>query len=339
MNSTYQKIACTVLPVGFLILFISFQPWQNANVVTRTKETRSLALGDNVRKELKCLTFEEDVNRRISEAKQVFVTMPAKAGGSSLKRFGKRCNKSEFDDNFINDDYKVKDFMSWSMDLPKVVVAHSYLDETIIRLAQTTPNDVLTIFIYREESERKVSSIKHVVQSRFCDGLGMPGFDHVKDYVHVKKNETHCVIEDEAELMKNIIERPLWEVGYDTDVILSCELYDAIDDNNPNILMVNYKHVDELQGVLAKHHCPEIQHLLPLHDNVASQKNNWAYIKTRETGEEVPLAEWAKSKQQLWSWAFDSREKIGKFCKGKTRKLEKEMFRCEDQVADLRRRE
>ena len=41
--------------------------------------------------EPKCLTFEEDVERRISKANQVFVTMSAKASGTSMKHFGRKC--------------------------------------------------------------------------------------------------------------------------------------------------------------------------------------------------------------------------------------------------------
>ena len=326
MNN-YQKAFFFFL----LIVIASFHPliWQDAQVEL-TKRTTVL-VSEVKEKEPKCLTFEEDVERRISEAAQVFVTMPAKASGTSMKAFGHKCANFHYQDNFINDKEGIKDFLSSAIDLPKLIVSHSYWDTTLIRLAENTPNDVLNIFLYREESDREVSSIKQVVD-RFCDA-GIPNVD-VNDFYPMTKNETHCIVESELDLINNVIENNLWEIGVDTDSLLSCSLYDAIDNNNPNMLMVNYKQVDRLQEVLAKHLCPEVLDDLPLRMNAANQKREWVYVRTHKTGDLVSLDEWTKSKKQFWNWAFD--DKSGKKrCRARTRELEKRMFSCEDQVADM----
>jgi hypothetical protein len=335
-KKTKMAWMCLILLLMFLITF----NLPDMEIIIQKTESKPLSFEDDAidpAKEPTCLTFDDAVARRVTEADQVFITMPAKASGTTLKHFAQQCTKTiRQPDNFINKEDARKDFMSSTMNLPKIIASHVHPAlGSLTRLAQTTPNDVLTIFIYREESERKVSAIKHVVESRLCTKeMGQPDFK-AEDYVHITKNETACVIESETEFMHNVVEKGLFEIGYDTNVILSCDLYDAIDDNNPNMLMINYKQVDQLQEVLAKRHCPELLDELPLHANVANQKREWAYIRTHENGAEVPLAEWAKSKQHLWNWAFDATKVGDKTCRSRTRHLEKELFSCGDQVTDM----
>jgi hypothetical protein len=284
--------------------------------------------------EPKCLTFEEDVERRISTANQVFVTMPAKASGTSMEEFGRRCTNFDYPDDFINDPNGevIKNFLLSGLDLPKLIVSHLYRVDPLIRLVETTPNDVLNIFLYREESDREVSAIKEVVD-RYCYENKRGSVD-VTTLYPMTKNETHCIVESEVDLINNLIERNLFEISCDTESLLSCSLYDAIDSNKPNMLMVNYKHANKLHEVLAKSLCPEVLDDLPIRSNDANQKRDWIYVRSQKTGELVPLDKWAKSKKQFWNWAFD--DKSGKKrCRARTRELEKRMFSCEDQVADM----
>eukprot|EP00957_Ditylum_brightwellii_P022976 1734066-Ditylum_brightwellii.AAC.1 len=70
----------------------------------------------------KCLTFDEDLNELVSRAEQVFITMPAKSAGSSLKDFVTQCMNVDpwiGQDNFINGAPLVNKFMTDSLHLPK----------------------------------------------------------------------------------------------------------------------------------------------------------------------------------------------------------------------------
>ena len=318
----------------FLLILITLHPSQLSEVEIIQKK---LSTGTTIETEApKCLTFEEDVEKRIAEASQVFITMPAKAAGSSLKTFEQKCLDFQYFDNFIIEESYVQKFLSSTMDLPKFIVSHIPDHLAITRLAQTTPKDVLTIFIYREESERKVSSIKQVVEYCFCEDICWPGVNP-SDYVEITKDKEsgHCIIESETDLIYNVIGEGMWEIGFDTNGILSCPLYDAIDDNDPNMLMINYKEVDKLQEILARHYCPELLDQLPIHVNFSSQKQNEAYVRVQESGEVVPVDEWAKSKQAFWDWAFDPTSDGDKRCQVRTREMERQMFACEEQVVDF----
>ena len=252
-----------------------------------------------------------------------------------MEEFGRRCTNFDYPDDFINDPNGpevIKNFLLSGLDLPKLIVSHLYRVDPLIRLVETTPNDVLNIFLYREESDREVSAIKEVVD-RYCYENKRGSVD-VTTLYPMTKNETHCIVESEVDLINNLIERNLFEISCDTESLLSCSLYDAIDSNKPNMLIVNYKHANKLHGVLAKYFCPEVLDDLPIRSNDANQKRDWVYVRSHKIGELVPLDKWAKSKKQFWNWAFD--DKSGKKrCRARTRELEKRMFSCEDQVADM----
>ena len=321
-----------LLVIGALVTLGIYCPWLDSDVLVESKSFLSqTALVSE--EETRCLTFDEDLDQRVANASQIFITMPAKAAGTSLKTFTNKCTNFQYWDNFITSPNDVKGFLSASMDLPTIITSHIPDHEALTRLAQTSPNDVLNIFIYREESERKVSAIKHVVGNCFCADICWPGVVP-SDYVEIMKKETGaCIIESETDLIYNVIGKGLWEIGFDTNGILSCPLYEAIEDNDPNMIMVNFKEADKLQEVLARHHCPELMDELPYHINYSNSDNVW--IRTKEDGQLVHLDDWAKSKQDFFDWAFDPTTDLDQRCQAKTRALEKQMLQCEDEIAHV----
>ena len=60
-----------------------------------------------------------------------------------------------------------------------------------------------------------------------------------------------------------------YEIGGSVRNILSCELFDLIRENDPNILFMEYSKQDELQRILAKGNCPELIPKLPMHKNMS----------------------------------------------------------------------
>ena len=269
---------------------------------------------------------------RVAEASNVVVVSPPKSSGTTMRVFMNNCYP---DHGFEDVKTNLQRFISSSLDLPKLLSSHISFDKHLIHLLKNVPDDFLVIFVYREESDRKASAVKMVAQSRYCDGEGR----HIFEEPTMTKNETHCVIEDEEQLLQMTEGKGPYEVGPDVNSILSCNTYDAIEITNPNLMMMNFRHVDQLQPILAKYHCPELLPQLPFRNNIASTKRDWVYVRTRENGAEVKLEEWAKSKKQFLDWAYNTDEKVQKFCRGKTRKLQNEMNRCSDQLVDLRRNE
>ena len=314
-------------------LLFAFYSNDVSNLSAKDVETHKSTL---LKKESHCLTFEDDMDRRVAEASNVIVVMPAKAGGSTMKRFIQHCYPDiEYDERPFHTRTGLQKFISSSLDLPKLIHSHIIDSDHLIRLIKTVPDDFLIIFVYREESDRKVSALKQVLDYRGCSRK-----DRYKTLQPtIKRNETHCVYEDEEEILKSAVGEGIFEIGRNINGILSCDTHDAIEDTNPNLMMMSVSQINQLQPILAKYHCPEILPKLPINWNIASDKKEWVYVRTRENGAEVKLEEWAKSKKQFLDWAYNTDEEIQKFCRAKTRKLQNEMNRCNDQLIDLRRNE
>ena len=314
---------------------LTFNSKDVSNVSAKDVETHKTLLNN----ESHCLTFEDDMNRRVADASNVIVVMPAKAGGSTMRRFINHCYPGiEYNERPFHTNtglHKLQSFISSSLHLPKLIHTHIAFDSILIRLIKTVPDDFLIIFVYREESDRKVSALKQVLDDRLC-GRKDP---HKTLQPTIKRNETHCVYEDEEEILKSAVGEGIFEIGRNINGILSCDTHDAIEDTNPNLMMMSVSQINQLQPILAKYHCPEILPKLPINWNIASDKKEWVYVRTRENGAEVKLEEWAKSKKQFLDWAYNTDEEIQKFCRAKTRKLQNEMNRCNDQLIDLRRNE
>lgn len=90
-------------------------------------------------------------------------------------------------------------------------------------------------------------------------------------YLKVRKNNTHCILDEGAVLYEIAARRA--EVGCATHDILTCQSYKAIQANAPRLVSLHCKQVDRLQTLLAKHHCPELlDELPPVQANVAADK-------------------------------------------------------------------
>ena len=64
------------------------------------------------------------------------------------------------------------------------------------------------------------------------------------------------------------------EIGNGVYRALTCDVFGAIEANQPNMLILNYKQADELQKALVKHHCPDLlkDGTVPVHVNEVSEK-------------------------------------------------------------------
>jgi len=233
------------------------------------------------------LDFEEKMDAILSKSKQVFVIMPAKAAGTSMKEFTAKCMKREEQDNFVNHKGWKKELLTKSLRLPSLITSHAYSENPMVDLATHASRQTLIIYIHREETSRLISAIKQVAIGYVCKerptiirilrqqyGVDLSNF-------HFQNNQTHCSF-DEG-LIPQLVEKGVFEIGMGASRTLSCNAFDAIEQNAPNMVLVHYKQANKLQKLLAKHHCPDLlldsKEWKPIEANVDVKKTKEVYLQ------------------------------------------------------------
>merc|ERR1712176_798975 len=115
---------------------------------------------------------------------------------------------------------------------------------------------------------------------------------------------------------------------------MTCETYEVIKDNNPNLIFMHYKMASKLQTLLAKHHCPQITQ--EVRANVAAEKNTDISVVLEGQSNNsslVSLHDWLDAKRQLFELAFGLRE--GASCQTITKDIQHELLRCRDETLQV----
>jgi len=345
MSATCEKTRNTPIRIKWVIFAcaISVSAFANMNfakksytfyptdpIYTNVQSLRSIEDSNTVpgyaKGTSKCLTFDGEMDDLIANSKQIFLTMPAKAAGTSLKKFTNKCMKTVMPgDNFhINDPEISKKYFTDSFQLPKIITGHVYKAQTLIDLIQHTSRDTLLIYVHRDETARLRSAIQQVTSQYCANDFGQ--LDPTT--LNFSLNETHCMF-DEGPFLESVIQKKRREIGWGAPRILNCEVYDAIEQNAPNIVFVHYKKVDRLQKLLAKHHCPEL--LEAEHQNEAiNKKQITAVIRLDKDKREVQLSSWLEAKGEMIEWAL--KLKRGITCQAKFRKIESDLLQCADEI-------
>lgn len=277
------------------------------------------------RKDSSCLNIDRDVDHLVANANQIFIAIPPKAAGSSLKTFSQKCSKMKYPDNFINMGNQVHDFLTGSFELPKIIASHLYSPDPLVHLIETATRNTLIFFIYREETERKMSAIKHVLQADYFCGKG------IGQQIPLLRNETTCIVQDEEALIDNVIEKGFAEIGTTTNVMLDCRVQQAIEDHGPNMIMINYKQVDRLQHILGKNFCPELLGV-QVHANVAENKSIDVLVQLKNSQRIVTIDDWLHEKKEFFDWALKSSVSS---CQSKTNAMQNHLLACKDQTSLL----
>ena len=272
------------------------------------------------------LNLNQGMDSLVGRARQIFVTMPAKGGGSSMKNFTRRCNNEtkirKF--GFIEHDDQTE-LLVESMQVKSIITSHVEKDATLIRLAKYPSQKTLMIHIYREEGERVISGVK-MISYHMCK-RNTEDFNY--DKTVISKNKTHCILDEGS--MVDWIAKGHREVGGGTTAILTCKLYDALQENAPQLVFLNYKQIDKLQTLLAKHHCPELLDELPIKVNVANEKERKIFLYDgNENKDVVRIEDWLEAKGPLMEWALNLRSEAS--CQAKTVHMEDELFGCPDEA-------
>jgi len=273
------------------------------------------------------LDFEESMDTLLSEMKQIFVVMPAKASGSSLKHFTSKCMKRDiraFPDNFVNFADMTKNFLTNSFEVPSIITSHLYLDEPLAEIAKHATRETLIIYIHREETSRALSAMKQVL-------TGIIGQKYCEEQSETKLSEDNqyfqnCTLDEES--VVDIIEKRTYEIGAGAQDILTCKSYAAIEQNAPNMVILNHKYANDLQKLLAKHHCPEMSGDVE-EKNLTGEKPEDVHIRLKMENGVVELEDWLFEKQHVIEWALQMKNnKSG--CGGMTRHMEDDLFSCSE---------
>lgn len=282
----------------------------------------------------KCLNleFEENMDALLANHKQIFIAMPAKAAGSSLKNFTGKCMKRNMRENYINFGPEGrKHYLSDYVHPPSIITSHFYTDEPLVHLSKYPIQNALTIYVHRDETDRVISGIKEVLLGYICV-TRPPHFtvEGATKQFNMLINETTCIL-DEAPSVK-LIETRFAEVGFGANDILTCNSYNAMIENDPNMVFINYKQANRLQKLLAKHHCPELLKEKPSMRNNGKPVSLYLRLeKKEENGNDlISIEDWLKEKSGVLEWTLKLRKAAT--CQAKTKHMQEAMLRCPDQT-------
>jgi len=282
------------------------------------------------------LDYDGDMDDILRDKRQFFITMPAKAAGTTLKQFTTKCMKHKVPDNFINYPASTKKFLTHSFRLPSIVASHLLEDKTMIDLVKHGNRQTLIIHIHREETDRLLSSIKHVATSELCE----PSYPRVKfknvniKKFHINRNKTHCTFDEEP--FVDLVESGFQEIGFGSSKILTCNAFKAIEQNTPNMVLVHYKQANKLQKLLTKHHCPELldEDWYPTVAHMASEKRRDGNVYLRlKNGHIVQLDKWLHEKRDVIEYTLKMKHNVS--CQGKMRYMEDDLFACKDEAMQI----
>mmetsp|Transcript_9394 Transcript_9394/g.22926 ORF Transcript_9394/g.22926 Transcript_9394/m.22926 type:complete len:360 (-) Transcript_9394:109-1188(-) len=289
-----------------------------------------------------CLSIRNNENQNkslealIKSSKVIFLTMPSKASGSSLKQFTRQCMEQKFSqpnlslkqqyyvavDNIISVDKPEKkmEFLTKTFDLPPIIASHIYSDVPFMSLMQHATRSALIIQFHREETDRLRSAIRHVLSKRAC----VPGQKIDKDTII---NATCCILNESVVL--NLIKSKFTEIGVGSiPRIFSCRTFQAIKDNEPNMILVQYRQSGEVQKLLAKYHCPGLVN--PIKKNEAA---SGVWIRLQHDEVTVDLEDWLDRKMEHIEWSLQLKREAG--CQATTRHMEDDLFSCTEQVLEV----
>jgi len=268
------------------------------------------------------LDYEKEMDSIISSSRPIFITMPAKAAGTSMKSFTEKCTKRKMTDNFINEPKNVESFLTSSLQLPSIITSHTYSDRPIVRLAKQSTRKTLIIYLHRHETDRLKSGIKEVITSRVCDKTQKKKHVNTKGFkVHL--NRTHCILD---EIFVNmLIQERQYEVKYGAQDILTCDAFKSIKKHAPNFIFVDYKQASKLQKLISKHHCPELLEK-PVEENTAAEKTIQIYLRNKSGTGVMQFDEWLNNKIDFFEWSYSLKQDSS--CQNILKAVEKDLLSC-----------
>jgi len=328
---------CLILTFGYLNRYTGYLNI-SISLTDRQVSTPSQIYGGNS----KCLSFDEELRNIIQGSSRIFITMPAKAAGTTMKRFAEKCNHDKIDkidkeklNNIFNNEKKIRKFLTKPHEISKIIVSHAYSDQALLRLIPYITKETPLIYIYRNEQDRLMSAIRMVTATGICEL-------HQHNVKVLRNDNDRCDI-DEDTLIDSVIGPKLGEINKGAPEIMTCTFYDAMKNHGPNIIFVNFKQVNRLQEIIAEYNCPEIapmqrntagEHMptyVKLHDD-GVDSSIWGGRNENDKEEYMDLEDWMRDKKDVIEWALE----MGKSqCQIHTKHLEDNLLACPDEMIQL----
>lgn len=288
-----------------------------------------------------CLS-ESTLRDLITGTDQIILTMPAKAAGTTMKRFETQCNKGsgltvEYIDNVLNfkDDNHFDGILSKTFQMPALLSSHMYTLDTFLYLIKNVPRHTLLVYIHRKETDRLQSAVNEVITNWCRRGNGHPNIylePPTKDFFY-KDDGSVCHVSE-----KNLIEYGLGEKGMELEIgigatkLLHCDTYNTILEYAPTMVFMDYTRANKLQELVSEKYCPDLKGE-PIASNVGSEKETQVFVKVNngvvsgKSDNLVVLKDWLKAKLNTLEWALGLNNKAT--CVANTRIMENSLFSCE----------
>lgn len=260
------------------------------------------------------LGFEEGMDKLLSKRRPVFVVMPSKASGQSFGLFTRGCMKHQGIEPITQKDWNhqkgflTRKVLTENFQMPTLITTHILLSKELINLTKQSVKNALIIYVHREETERLKSSIQHVVNKRKC--------------CNVTESKVVDLIAEASE-----------EIHITGTKLLTCEAYQAIEDNAPNLVFMHYTQASKMFPLLAKHFCPGVR-VNEGNDMESTNEEFWVELspssKANWKEDAVNLNEWLDEKIDMLELTFDLKSNVT--CQATTRKMEHDLFSCPDET-------
>jgi hypothetical protein len=133
----------------------------------------------------------KSLNEIAKQTKQVFITMSAKAAGTTMIKFAKMCSPVEIrDGNVINFRDRIERLsFTGNYDVPSVIASHVMSPGPFIDIVKGGTRETFIMYIHREELSRVRSAAQHVLTSHICTNHGRKKEMKLKQ----KYNVTHTL--------------------------------------------------------------------------------------------------------------------------------------------------
>ena len=287
---------------------------------------------------LKCLSFEHEMDQLVNNTKQVFIAMPAKAAGSTLGAFVmSHCMKDfKYVKGWEGHDFTkesiVEKMFTLNYELPQIMASHLVggRENTLEAMAKSATDDTLIVYVHRDELDRRLSAIKQVA-FHTCFRRN-PELEQYAEGVKVDKNGD-CVIEEET--LIQMIKDERQEIGNGVYRALTCNFFDVVEERRPNVVILNYKQADALQRALAKRYCPDVleNSKFPFRINVAEEKKEIMIRLKSDSSRLEPITDWVEVKRNMIEWTFEMKKDAG--CLDKLGETERKLLSCQDELVQF----
>jgi len=200
----------------------------------------------------------KSLRRLITSTHQVIAVGPAKAAGSSMYSFSSECNNGtpytygEMG-KFLRRASRESSLTKY-YEMPSVVSSHVHSSQLLVDIIKDAPRDTLLLYSHRQETSRLQSAVKQVL-TRDCKLTS-------NSEVALKREGNSCYVSEEDLL--EIIKSGKAEIGQSTNNLLTCEVYEAIEDYAPTMVFIDYQKANEIQELISEKYCVSIVYLLSL---------------------------------------------------------------------------